>query len=242
MVVKPLEESFAPYSSATSVLSIMDRFRDRGLPDPLSMTTLESVGIKPSMASFTLRALVFLSLIDESGNISPAFHQLRQASESEYPNSLAEIIRKAYLRVFTVADPATDDDGKIIDAFRVYEPANQRDKMIRLFMGLCEKAGLIPAGSIKQRKSTPRHVAPRVNPGSVPQGQTQPPSPPPQETLHLSLVGLVNDLPNRGRSWAKPERDRWLTAFTHNLDYAYPANEKSPNQNGHDDVVLDPDV
>ena len=240
MVVKPLEDNFAPYSSAASVLSIMARFRDRGLPDPLTMTTLEQVGIKPSMASFTLRALVFLGLIDESGSISPAFHQLRQASENDYPSSLAEIIRKAYLRVFTVADPATDDEGKIVDAFRVYEPANQRDKMIRLFMGLCEKAGLIPAGSVRQRKATPRQPRPNPPPGQQ-QDQLQP-LPPPQETLHLSLVGLVNDLPNRGRSWTKPERDRWLTAFTHNLDYAYPCKEESVNQNSHENMVLDSNV
>ena len=125
MVIKPLKGNFAPYSSAASVLSIMARFRDRGLPDPLTMTALEQVGIKPSMASFTLRALVFLGLIDESGSISPAIHQLRQASENDYPSSLAEIIRKAYRRIFTVADPATDDEGKIVDAFRVYDPANQ---------------------------------------------------------------------------------------------------------------------
>ena len=240
MVVKPLDSDFAPYSSASSVVSIIERFRARGLPDPLTITTLEQVGIKPSMASFTLRALVFLGLIDESGQISPGFHQLRQASENDYPNSLAEIVRKAYLRVFTVADPATDDEGKIIDAFRVYEPANQRDKMIRLFMGLCEKAGLIPAGSVRQRKAIPRQT--RHNPPPVQQQDQPQPPPPPQETLHLSLVGLVNDLPNRGRSWTKPERDRWLTAFTHNLDYAYPAKEESAAQTNHEDMVLDSNV
>ena len=47
MVIKPLEGNFAPYSSAASVLSIMARFRDRGLPDPLTMTTLNRSVLNP---------------------------------------------------------------------------------------------------------------------------------------------------------------------------------------------------
>jgi hypothetical protein len=229
-----------------SVLSVIDRFRARGLSDPLTTTTLEQIGIKPSTTSFTLRTLVFLGLIDESGNITPAFHQLRQAPENDYPNSLAEIIRKAYLRVFTVADPATDDGGKITDAFRVYEPANQREKMIRLFMGLCEKAGIVPPGSVRQQKSTPRRGITRNNPNAQHPKQETPAAPPPSpptsshDALHLSLEGLVNDLPNRGKNWTQTERERWLAAFTYSLDYAYPAKEEPTKQNSRENMVADP--
>ena len=232
MIVRPLEGAFAPYASANSVLGVIHRFRERGLPDPLTSAALEQVGVKPSMTSFTLRALVFLGLIDEGGNISPAFNRLRQASAStgDYTTVLAEIIRKAYLKAFTVADPSVDGEDNITDAFRIYEPANQRTKMISLFMGLCQEAGIVAAGSVRKRRPmtpTPSRSQ-RIRPNEDGEhDETLPPAPIPLEgKLHLSLLGLINDLPKKGVNWTKTDRDRWMTAFTHGLDYAYPTKDE----------------
>ena len=218
MVVKALDANFAPYASARSVIDVIKRFRERGLQDPLTATALEAVGVPPTMTSFSLRALVFLGLIDEGGNHTEAFNQLRRATSEEYPVVLQGIIRKAYLKVFTVADPAVDEEGKITDAFRVYEPANQRSKMIRLFMGLCEEASMVAKGSVRRRSAGtggPRPKPPEVRP--------PPPPPPPDMKLHAALAAFIKDLETKWPTWSKTERERWLTTFTATLDYAYPA-------------------
>ena len=62
MVIKPLADEFAPYASANSVIKVIQQYRSHGLPDPLTQTGLEQIGLPPSMASFTLRSLVFLAL------------------------------------------------------------------------------------------------------------------------------------------------------------------------------------
>ena len=166
MVVRPIGDNFAPYAAPNNLTDVIRRFRDRGLPDPLNTAVLESVGIPPSMTAFTLRALVFLGLMDESGNITTAFNQLRKATVDEYPPALAEIVRMAYVHVFTVANPAADDEVKISDAFRIYEPASQRQKMVRLFMGLCAEAGIVAQGSVKKRMSNSTQVRPRPPKGA----------------------------------------------------------------------------
>lgn len=232
MVTRPLAENFAPYAPASTVVEVIQRLRERGLPDPLTQTGLEQIGISGSMASFVLRTLVFLRLIDEGGNLTEAANQLRRATREEYPETLAQTVRTSYESIFRVADPAADDEVRVSDAFRPFEPPNQRDKMVRLFMGLCEEAGIIPRGTVRQRKSVPPEARVRRERGSAVGGNPPPPfvSPPPPpapptDKLHPGLAGLIGDLPVKAIGWPKAERDRWLAAFTNSLDYAYPANE-----------------
>ena len=184
MVIQTLSENFAPYASVNSVLKVIQQYRDQGLSEPLTQTGLEQIGLPPSMASFTLRSLVFLGLMDEGGNITADFTRIRRASTDEYPSVLGEILRKAYLQVFAVSNPAVHDATKIVDAFRPFEPAKQRNKMVVLFMGLCEEAGIVPVGTAKRRKTTTntsrsRRPAATPEPPSVPE-----PISPPSLTLN----------------------------------------------------------
>ena len=227
VVVRPVGEGYAPYASANSVVRIIQQYRSHGLPDPLAAVGLEQIGMPPSMASFALRALVFLGLIDEGGNIMAEFASIRRATTEEYPSVLAETIRKAYLHVFSVVDPAVHDATRVDDAFRIYEPAKQRRKMVALFMGLCEEAGLVSSGTAKRRNtsaSTSRSKRERHN-GHSETPPPPPPPPPPALGLHPALAGLIADLPNKGPTWSTIERDRWLRAFENNLSYAYPAED-----------------
>ena len=199
MVIKPLADEFAPYASANSVIKVIQQYRSHGLPDPLTQTGLEQIGLPPSMASFTLRSLVFLGLMDEGGNFTADFTRIRRATTEEYPTVLGDIVRKAYLRVFTVADPAVHDATRIEDAFRVFEPAKQRDKMVALFIGLCEEAGIVPTGTAKRRNTTtsrPRRSAvPQVGDQSKsPEVQSPPPLTPSntqQEVVELASGGTI---------------------------------------------------
>lgn len=222
------EPNFAPYAPAKAVLNVIERFRDRGLPDPLTSGVLEQIGVPASMAPRTLQSLRFLGLIDEGGNRLESFERLRQAKTDEYPGVLAEIVRAAYLPVFTIVDPATDSDTSIADAFRGYEPGAQRAKMISLFRGLCVAAGLIPVGN------RPAGGAPKKPVGgaflSKPRAATKRAAPEEQEPKRVGeprsddggvdirlITAIIQQLP-RERRWSASRRDRWLAAITSAVD------------------------
>jgi hypothetical protein len=202
-----MDDNFAPYAPTKAVVTVLDRFRERGLPDPLTIANLEQIGIQASNAPRTLQALRFLGLVDEGGNRLPAFNGLRQAKTEEYPGQLAEIIRSAYLPIFTIVDPATDSDIAISDAFRGYEPASTREKMVSLFMGLCRAAGIVterPArrpGTAPRRVSTPTKRAASKGAASappVPDQLAQIQTPPPvfgSDLLFGAAMDYLRDLP-----------------------------------------------
>ncbi len=57
----------APYAYPNAVLGLIQRYRDRVLPEPVTPTALRAFGISPGNASRTLQALRFLGLIDHAG-------------------------------------------------------------------------------------------------------------------------------------------------------------------------------
>lgn len=221
------QSNFAPYAPAKAVLGVIERYRDVGLPDPLTSTSIERVGVQPSMGPRTLQALRFLGLLDEGGNRLEGFEQLKRAKTDEYPGQLAEVVRAAYLPVFTVVDPATDTDTAIADAFRGYEPGAQRQKMIALFRGLCSAAGIIegnrrPKGGAP-KKPTGGALGPRPKPTKKPPvTQTEPAAPERQADdeamLDIRLItAIIQQLP-RERRWTSSRRQKWLGAIESAVD------------------------
>ena len=153
-----MDPDFAPYAPTRAAVETITRFRDRGLPAPLTPQVLETIGVAQTMAPRTLQALRFLGLLDDDDNPTELFQRIKRASTDEYKGQLAEVIRSAYIRVFSIVDPAADGDIAIADAFRAFEPSKQRVKMISLFRGLCTEAGIIE--QTRQRSTTRR---PRAN-------------------------------------------------------------------------------
>ena len=149
-LVKP---GHAPYASSKAVLIVFKRLRDAGLPEPLTLEGLERVGVPSTMTGTVLKALRFLELVDEGGNRLPGFERLRRASSVDYQATLAEIIRESYINVFQIADPVRDSYEQLHDAFRGFDPENQRPKMVRLFLGLCEEAGIVSTQPQRHRIS-----------------------------------------------------------------------------------------
>ena len=227
MVIKALADDFVPYASANSVIQVIKQYRDRGLQEPLTQTGLEQIGAPTSMASFTLRTLAFLGLMDEGGYFTTDFRRIRQANTTEYPAVLEEIIRKAYVRVFNIVDPAKQDVTSIVDAFRIFEPSKQRDKMVALFMGLCEEANIVPAGKAKRRNTTAGTSGPRRS--SEPKGAKEPLDPPeaqPQtpptpnaqrEVVELASGGTITVILNANMWRMSNDDEKFILDLVHRI-------------------------
>jgi len=138
------DRTIAPYAPIRNVLDVLHRLRDRGVPNPLTPESVQSIGVPDGNAHRTVQAFKLLGIVDDGGAPTELATRLRQATTDEYPAVLAEIVRGAYQKVFELVDPAQDTDIAIADAFRRFEPAGQRFRMVPLFMGLCAEAGLVP--------------------------------------------------------------------------------------------------
>jgi len=218
----------APYAPVHNVLTVIRRLRERGLPDPLSLQELERIGIPEGNAPRTLAALRFLGLVDDDGARSQVFDRLGRASTQEYPETLAEIVRAAYQSVFTVVDPAQDNEIALHDAFRHYHPQGQRTRMVTLFLGLCREADIVPGGppqrKAKLRKTTDgvvaRPPAQVIRPPSIESAEAvgQPTVTQAEGGPDYRLISAVmQQLPKDGR-WTKARRDRWIQAVAASVD------------------------
>lgn len=237
-------EKFAPYTPSASVLAVIRRLRERSLPNPLTGQELTRLSISEGLANRTLRALSFLGLIDEEGHRTATFERLGKASSNEYPELLGEIIKESYKDVFTIIDPANATDIEINDAFRLYEPHAQRSRMISLFRGLCQEAGLIagePPQSVKRSrittsKSTSQsNGAKRTKPEpkdtlfeSVPDEVSTPQADQPVKVKPITsteeyviMQGVLNKLPFAEKAWTQAQRAKWLKAVAANVDMLF---------------------
>src|SRR5687768_1056094 len=117
-----------PYAPGGTILSVIERARDRGLPNPVTKEVLMRAGVTESLAPRALQALVLLELTNEEGAWTNNMETLRRCPEAEFPERLAAIIRAVYADVFQYIDPATDEPTTIRDAFRAYTPHGQQDR------------------------------------------------------------------------------------------------------------------
>lgn len=145
----------APYNSAPATIAIIERFRAGTLQTPVTLDVLRRAGTHESLVRRTLKALRLLELIDESGHPTEQFKVLAKVRPDEYKDAFAGYLRSVYKDVFTYTDPADGNLDAITNAFWGYKPPGQRDTMVRLFLGLCEYAGLIPEQKPKKYQPAP---------------------------------------------------------------------------------------
>lgn len=219
-----------PYAPARNVLDVVHRMRDRGLPETVDLTTLGTIGIPEGNQARTLAALKFLGLVNEDNTRSELFTRLGRASTDEYPQLMAEILRDAYAPVFEIVEPGENTETQVFDAFRRYEPASQRQRMVTLFMTLCAEAGIVSQDAIQTRKPSaqPRRNTPRAGrtPKSATTAKTRVNTNEDGPDLR-AIHGWIDQLPPEGW-WTAAKRDRWLNALTAAVDYAIEVRDQAP--------------
>lgn len=220
----------APYAPATAVLSLIERHRQKGLPTPVNGDVLARAGISESLIPRTLQALVTLDLIDDEGKPTDVLDGLRLAAEVDYKTRFVEWLRSAYADALNFVDPAVDDDVKIRDAFRSYNPIGQQDRMVTLFTGLFEAAGTrqgkARAAAKKTEHSSRAVKRPLARPKTTSR-QNEFERPPAKDgQLPPPIAGLLASLPRSGESWTKVDRNRFVATFSAVLDFCYPVDDR----------------
>ena len=221
-------QSAAPYTAGAALLTVVRRFRDKGLTTPFTWEVLVRAGVPESLVNRTMQAMVVLDLVDDKGMPTETLTKIRLAPEKEYKAVVADWVRSAYAEVFAFVDPSTDDVSAVRDAFRAYTPHGQQERMVALFLALCAEGGLVD----ESRKSEPKPAArkpqaPRAvitgggnlragaaairGSGIVASGNLPP-----------ALAGLMQSLPPPDTGWTKGERDKFLTTFASVLDFVIP--------------------
>lgn len=179
-------EGGAPYAPSTSIMEFLTRNRAGTLPAPVTLQTLERLGIPESLRPRVIQALKLLDFIDNDGNLSPEMEQLRKAPTPEYLPKLADMLRATYADVFAVIDPSGASYEQVTDAFRGFKPAGQMSRMVTLFLGLLEHTGQwhdLP--SPRSGSGQPAVRTPRKSPGEKARNASngrkpaEPPPPPP---------------------------------------------------------------
>ncbi len=221
-----LGSDYMPYAPAAPVLNVIRRIRDGRLPDPLTLSALQQLGVAEGNADRVQKALRFLGLIDEEHTRTETFTRLGRVPTEEYPRAFVEVLQAAYAPVLRIVNPAEDTDIAVQDAFRGYEPSGQRPRMVSLFLALCREAGLeggpVPARPTVRRVTRaqpPTRARARVVPpaAAVVMDEASVSEEPTALTDYRLLVGLIHQLPKDGQ-WTQSRRDRWVQALTANLD------------------------
>jgi hypothetical protein len=218
----------APYAPASAVLDLVGRYRNRGLVFPVNADVLGRAGISESLIPRTLQALITLDLIKEDGNPTDILEGIRLAPEAEYKKRLEDWLKGAYADVFAFVDPTQDDEVRIRDAFRGYQPVGQQGRMVTLFQGLCAAAGLLPEKTDKPRQApriiqTPRKLQTGARSGAATATKINAiNTPPAMSGVPAPISGLLSSLPSQGQGWTKEDRQKFLTTFTAVLDFCFP--------------------
>jgi len=184
----------APYASVANVLRAIEHYREK-MPAQFSKELLVRIGYPPAYAVRTLRALRLLDLTDDDGAPTDALRELRGATADEFPARLEQVVRKAYSDVFEVVDPATGSKDAVKQAFAYNEPGAQRDRMVVLFLGLCEAAGMLPAGKAPRKRSM-RGVAGGGSRQQQTNGKHTPPADGPREEKKDPVVDIRHENKN----------------------------------------------
>ena len=205
------DDAFAPYAPGAPTVAVVRRIREGTAGGSLPLQKLMAVGIAEGNAIRVQRALRYLNLIDESNELTESARRLRKATDAEYQPQLAEIIRGAYGLVFEILpNPASASGIQLSNAFRQFDPAGQRDNMIRLFVALCQEAGLMAASAPEAKpKGRPAAAEGKVIAGATVTVRRKPKGPEGDSLIQT----LMAKFPEFNPEWTPEVQAKWFEAF-----------------------------
>lgn len=215
------KEYFAPYTSIGNMLLLFKQIRKGWIPGQIDKGEMVRVGITAGNANRTIAALEYFGLIDENKVPTNTWKAIATATTNDYPTVLEGILRSSYPTIFELhPNPNDATDVEISNAFAKSEPLRQRDRMIALFRGLCQEAGLISGEPLTREKtSSPKRNSDSSSKADQKRVPATPPSVNPSLRWYNDLETLMSKLPNPDSpKWTKSEKERWLAALQATLD------------------------
>lgn len=141
-----------PYAAAANVIGVLQRIRQRNLPDKIDHDFFRLAGVPEIVYGRVNEALRFISVVGDDGRPTDLLRALHAAPDQEYRDALAGALREAYRDDFARIDPGEDTQAQIIDQFAPYQPKSQTARMVMLFLGLCREAGIPVLEAPRERK------------------------------------------------------------------------------------------
>ena len=229
MVSQDREPTNRPYPPPSNTIAVLHRLRTRNLPDRIDNEYLRDAGIPEGTISRTLFAMRFLGFIDEGGLLTEPVKSIHTSTDEEYQAILSGLIREAYKEVFNVVDPSQDSQDKILNVFRRYIPASQRDRMVIFFLGMCREAGIstldVPKARTMGTVKTTTQVAKRTSSkaaSTISQKERAAIRHAAVTGIDPALEGLIRTLPEPGTALSLERRRQWLEMAEATLRFVYP--------------------
>lgn len=229
MVSQDKESSSRPYPPPSNVKAVLQRLRSRNLPERIDNEYLRDAGIPEGTISRTLFAMRFLGLIDEGGWLAEPLKSIHTSTDEEYQAILSGLIREAYKEVFNVVDPSQDPQDRILNVFRRYTPASQRDRMVIFFLGMCREAGIttldVPKARMMSTAKATKQVPKRTSTKTVSaalQKEGALVRPAAVTGIDPALEGLIRTLPEPGATLSLERRNQWIEMAEATLRFLYP--------------------
>ena len=155
-------DSFRPYAAISNVKAVIDRARQRNMPEVIDRDFLLLAGVPDGAVGRVIQALRFLNVIAEDGEPTDTLKAIAGAPENDVKSLLATAVRDAYSTDFQSIDPGQDTQHQINDWFQRYQPRSQTARMVMLFLSLCREADIPVRDKPSERKQRrPSERAPR---------------------------------------------------------------------------------
>jgi hypothetical protein len=151
------------YAAVINMQKMLEAHRAGKLSRQVTVEKLIELGIAPGDAARVKNALIDLTFVDKDGYQTPLFASLVTASEEEYREILANVLRHVYAEVFDQINPATATQEQLKKAFSVYAFPKLHRKMVALFKELAQQAGLLTkdteVSEMPDTSQEPMHLA-----------------------------------------------------------------------------------